>query len=100
MSDIDSNLPTQDVTDGVTGSPVPSVSTQIAGSDGTNLRTLSTDSTGKLISKVQLQDNTGTAITLGQKAMSASVPIVIASDQTAIPISRLDTSPANGSIAA
>lgn len=40
--------------------------------------TVSNDSTVK----AQLQDNAGTAITLGQKTMSASVPVVIASDQT------------------
>lgn len=37
---------------GVTGQPVPPTSTQIAGSDGTNLRTVKTDTTGALIQSV------------------------------------------------
>ncbi len=32
--------------------------------------------------KAQLQDNAGAAVTLGQKLMAASMPVVIASDQT------------------
>lgn len=32
--------------------------------------------------KAQLQDNAGTAITLGQKVMASSIPVTIASDQT------------------
>lgn len=56
-----------------------------------------------------LQDNTGSAITLGQKVMASSVPVVIASDQTAIPASQsgtwtvkaqLQDSSGSGSIAA
>jgi hypothetical protein len=43
--------------------------------------------TNASIVKAQLQDNAGTAIVLGQTTMSASVPVVIASDQTAIPVS-------------
>lgn len=37
--------------------------------------------------KAQLQDNAGTAITLGQKTMAGSVPVVLASDESALPIS-------------
>jgi len=37
------------------------------------------------IVKAQLQDNAGTAITLGQKVMTSSVPVVIASNQTYVP---------------
>lgn len=36
--------------------------------------------------KAQLQDNAGTAITLGQKAKAASVPVVLASDSDPIPV--------------
>lgn len=43
--------------------------------------------TNTSIVKVQLQDNAGAAITLGQKTMASSVPVVIASDQTAVPTS-------------
>ena len=42
--------------------------------------------TNSSVVKAQLQDNAGTAITLGQKAMTASVPVVLASDQTSIPV--------------
>lgn len=40
--------------------------------------------TNTSIVKAQLQDNAGTAITVGQKVMASSVPVVIASDQTGI----------------
>lgn len=43
--------------------------------------------TNSSVIKAQLQDNSGTAITLGQTTSSASVPIVIASDQSTLPIS-------------
>jgi hypothetical protein len=36
----------------------------------------------------KLQDNTGTAITLGQKVSASSLPVVIASDQSAVPVSQ------------
>lgn len=42
--------------------------------------------TNSSIVKAQLQDNSGTAITLGQKASAASVPVVIANDQSAISV--------------
>lgn len=37
--------------------------------------------------KAQLQDDNGTAITLGQKVMASSIPVVISSDQSPIPVS-------------
>lgn len=43
--------------------------------------------TNSSIVKAQLQDNAGAAITVGQKVMATSVPVVIASDQSAVPIS-------------
>lgn len=42
--------------------------------------------TNSSIVKAQLQDNAGTAITVGQKAMAASVPVVLASDQASVPV--------------
>jgi hypothetical protein len=48
MADINSNLPVFDTSDGTPGSAVPSFAQQVAGTDGTNLRTLAVDSTGKL----------------------------------------------------
>jgi hypothetical protein len=47
--------------------------------------------TNASVVKAQLQDNAGTAITLGQKAMTSSVPVVLASDQTVIPASQSGT---------
>lgn len=44
--------------------------------------------TNSSVIKSQLQDNAGTAITLGQKVMASSVPMTIASDQSAIPASQ------------
>lgn len=50
----------------------------------------------------RLADATFTARinTLGQKTAANSTPVVLASDQSVIPVSMLDTSPANGSITA
>lgn len=48
MADIDSQLPVKDTADGSTGSAVPTVAQLVAGSDGTNLRAISTDSAGKV----------------------------------------------------
>lgn len=43
--------------------------------------------TNASIVKAQLQDNAGTAITVGQKAMAASLPVTLASDQSALSVS-------------
>jgi hypothetical protein len=48
-----------------------------AAKDPTQIRAL----TNADVVKVQLQDNAGTAITLGQKVAASSVPVVLASDQ-------------------
>lgn len=42
--------------------------------------------TNTSVVKAQLQDNAGTAITVWQKTMTSSVPVVLASDQTSIPV--------------
>lgn len=69
--------------------------------DGTNSQSYTASSEAKVlvtpltnssVVKAQLQDNAGTAITVGQKAMASSVPVTIASDQTAIPVTQ-STSP-------
>lgn len=49
--------------------------------------------------KAQLQDNAGTAITVGQKVSASSVPVVVASDQSTIPTTTVDVS-STGSLAA
>ncbi len=48
MADLNSSLPVTDTADGTAGSATPSLTTQVGGTDGTNLRALSTDTTGKL----------------------------------------------------
>lgn len=47
-ADANGNLNVKDYADGAAGSAVPSVAIQIGGSDGTNLRAISTDNTGKV----------------------------------------------------
>lgn len=42
--------------------------------------------TNSSIVKAQLQDNAGTAIMLGQKVSASSLPVVIASDQSTMPV--------------
>lgn len=41
--------------------------------------------------KAQLQDNAGTAVVVGQAAMAASLPVVIANNQSAVPSSQSGT---------
>ena len=100
-----SPLNTKDAADGTPGAAVPATAQQIAGTDGTNLRPLSTDSAGKLninnvsgtvslptgasTSALQTSGNASLSSidsktpTLGQSTMSGSAPVTIASDQTA-----------------
>lgn len=107
-----------DAADGpVTPGTVASKSTLAGGQFNTALPTLTNtqqaalqvDSSGRLIVapltnssivKAQLQDNNGAAIVLGQTTMSASVPVVVASDQSAIPTSHTDVVPATQTITA
>jgi hypothetical protein len=59
--------------------------------------------TNSSLIKAQLQDNAGTAITLGQKAMAASIPVALASDQTSIPVTGTffqGTQPVSGTVTA
>lgn len=84
MADINSNLPVNDTADGTIGAAAPTIATQVGGTDGTNLRAISTDTSGKV--KIDLNDGAGTSVTVGQKAMASSLPVAIASDQTVIPV--------------
>lgn len=69
---------------GVVGDPV-----RVAGSDGTNTRDLLTDPGGRL--QVDVARWFGaTTPTVGQKAMTASLPVVVASDQTALAVGGKD----------
>lgn len=93
---------TKDQADGSSsGGTAGSFSMQVGGIFNTALPTLTTgqqasvqlDSSGRVIIapltntsivKAQLQDNSGAAITLGQKTMANSVPVVISSDQSTL----------------
>lgn len=81
------------------GSPIAGYPVLVAGSDGTNAYRLLTDTAGRLqVGTIQLpaalvggrlDTNIGawfgsTAPTVGQKVMADSIPVVLASDQTAI----------------
>jgi|SRR5579859_200317 len=60
MSDINSRLPTSDYADGATGGVTPSEALLVGGSDGTDLRAISTTSTG--IVNIKINDASGTSI--------------------------------------
>lgn len=82
---------------GANGVTSPTSSTLVAGQNPTgNQQPLQTDSSGNLLvniaspaspSSVNLAQVGGTSVSLGQKVMASSLPIVIASDQSAVPIS-------------
>lgn len=109
-ADANGNLQTINPSEGpVTPGAVALKSALIGGQFNTALPTLTNtqqaalqlDSNGRIILapltnssivKAQLQDNAGTAITLGQKVMASSLPVVIASDQSAIPAKLQDGS--------
>lgn len=75
-ADTNGNLAVKDYADGTPASAAPTVATQVGGTDGTNLRTLSTDTSGHLninivaalpagtnaIGKVEITDGTDTAL--------------------------------------
>ena len=60
MADIVSRLPTQDQSDGATGAAIPSEAILVGGTDGTNLRAISTSSTGIVNVEQPIQTVTGT----------------------------------------
>jgi hypothetical protein len=73
---------------------LPAVSKVMAGYDGTNVRTVKTDASGNLIVAQgtspwvnNLTQVGGSNVTLGQKASAASFPVVLASDQSSLPVS-------------
>lgn len=78
---------------GTNGTAIPTSSTLIAGENPSfNLQPLQTDASGNLLVSlaadpisplsVNLADVGGAAISLGQKTASASIPVILASDQT------------------
>src|SRR5271165_3908794 len=83
---------------GTNGVTAPTSSTEVGGINPSgNLQPLQTDSAGNLLVSlsadpidplgVNIEKYGGVATTLGQKAMAASIPVAIASDQSAVPIS-------------
>ena len=87
---------------GLIGDPVPLYGTFMGAEDGSgNLVGLLVDGSGNLkvsgsftppvIQDVNLTEVAGAAIALGQTTMSASLPVAIASNQTAIPASQSGT---------
>ena len=84
---------------GTTGTTAPGSATLVGGENPSfNLEPLQVDSSGNLLvsvaslpapteTPVNLNEVSGAAITLGQKASAASLPVVIASDQSTLPIS-------------
>jgi hypothetical protein len=78
------------------GAPIPSTSILVAGENPSgNQQVLQTSADGALLvspdptstGNVNLTEVSGAAITLGQKTSAASLPVVIASDQSTLPIS-------------
>jgi hypothetical protein len=68
VADINSNLPVNDTSDGTPGSAAPSITQQVGGTDGTNLRTISTDTSGRV--------NIGAiATTVVTQGISGGVPV-------------------------
>jgi hypothetical protein len=71
MADIVSRLPTQDQSDGATGSAIPTEAILVGGSDGTNLRALSTTSAGLL--NIQSPDITVTGTISGSSSVTLTL---------------------------
>lgn len=116
MADINSNLPVNDTSDGTAGAVSPTIVQQVGGKDGSgNLQPISVDSTGKVnilnisgavslptgASTAALQSTGNTSLAsidagipaaLGQTTMAASMPVVLASDQSIIKIVSTATS--------
>ena len=72
-------------TDGTSGTASPFATTMVGGTDGTNLRALSTDASGKL--KVDLFDATGTAFSAGNPlpvAIAASLAGTLVNDYNTV----------------
>ena len=73
---------------GIFNTALPTLTTgqQAAAQFDSSARLIVAPLTSSSIVKSQLQDNSGTAITLGSKVSASSMPVVIASDQGAIPV--------------
>lgn len=121
MADIASNLPVRDTADGAAGSAVPAQTLQIGGTDGANLRTLLTDSGGKLLLSnlpaivdtnygavsnntlrvaSEISNSAGAALFGAGTTTTQVLRVVLPTDQTSIPITHLDTAPATQNITA
>lgn len=73
MADQSSQLPVTDRADGTPGSAVPSIAIQVGGSDGTNLRTIKTDTVGNLLAsnKIDLAPASPGTATVGVASAQA-----------------------------
>ena len=67
--------------------PTATTGQQVAVQLDANGRVIVSPLTNSSVVKAQLQDNSGTAITVGQKTMASSLPVVLSSDQSTLPIS-------------
>jgi hypothetical protein len=88
-------------TTATSGGPASTATTQIGGVNGGNLINLAVDATGRTL--VDLFDGAGTAVLVGQTTMASSLPVVIASNQTAVPVSGTfwqATQPVSGTVTA
>lgn len=71
-----------------------SQSVKLAGADpstGIESNWMGVDSSGRPTVKAQLYDAAGSAINLGQAVMASSIPVVLASNQSAIPVTQSGT---------
>ena len=94
---------------GPNGSPIPTSATLVAGENPSgNLQPLQTDASGALVVtgesgglplNVNIADYGGVATTLGQKTSAASMPVVLASDQSALLVIQPTASLLNATIA-
>lgn len=66
---------------------------KLSGADSLGVETnyVSVDNSGRITVLAQLRDAAGTAINLGQALMAGSIPVVISSNQSAIPASQSGT---------
>lgn len=77
--------------------PTSTATIKFTAADGyiSGVAAASTGASGGTVDSVNVAQWGGTATTLGQKAMTASVPVVVASDQSAVPTSNATQLPAS-----
>lgn len=73
------------------GTVTATVNVFFEGSMGSMFTPVVNTTAANLQTTARLNDGAGTSVTVGQKAMAASLPVVIASDQSAVPASQSGT---------